>query len=229
MTRVFAILPWLALLAACGDKSAPEAPAPRDPQVAQALDDPLLTDPDLASRNEAAAALTVESDGSLPLLPATPEAIAAARAEAAALVGGADRLVAPPAAAGAAKAVGDDAPEAHLAAVAGGTHCASGLDRSTIWAARLPAALPVYPRGATIAGAGSDAPGCKARVVAFTTPVPLDEVLAFYWTRAAALGPSHRMRGDEHAVVGAGQGLAFDLRARSQDGGTLVRLATLER
>lgn len=226
MTRATVLA--LTLLAACSGPPAPDPPAPRDPQVAQALDDPLMTDPDLSSRNEGAAALTVESDGSLPVLPATLEAVAAARAEAAALVGGSGRLAAPPAAAGPAKAIADEAPEAHLAALPG-ARCAAVLERSAIWAARLPRSLPVYPRGATLAAAGSDAAGCKARAVTFTTPVPVDEVVAFYWARAAGLGPVYRTRGKEQVVTGATPGLVFDVRATPNDEGTLVRLATVER
>jgi hypothetical protein len=226
MTRATVLA--LTLLASCGGPPAPDPPAPRDPQVAQALDDPLMTDPDLSSRNEGAAALTVESDGSLPVLPVTPEAVAAARAEAAVLVGGIGRLAAPPAAAGPAKPIADEAPEAHLAALPGGARCEGALERSAIWAARLPRSLPVYPRGATLAAAGSDAAGCKARAITFTTPVPIDEVVAFYWARAAVLGPVYRRRGAERVVTGATPGLVFDVRAAPKDGGTLVRLATLE-
>lgn len=229
MIRRAATFASVTLLAACGGNPAPDAPPPRDPQVAQALDDPLMTDPDLASRNEAAAALTVESDGSLPILPPVPEAAAAARAEAAALVGGSGKLVSPPAPAGAAVPLRDDSPEAHVAALPGSASCAKELARSAIWAARLPPALPVYPRGATMGAAGSDAGGCKARAVTFTTPVPLGEVLAFYWTRAARFAPAHRTSRSEHVVTGEADGLAYDVRVSAGDGHTLVRLATIER
>lgn len=229
MTRRTALAASLTLLAACGGDTAP-GPAPsRDPQVAQALDDPLMTDPDLSSRNEGAAALTVDSDGSLPLLPATPEAVAAARAEAAALIGRATGRALPKPDSGPAEPIANGTPEAHLKALPFGAGCATGLAVSAIWAARLPSALPVYPRGATVAAAGSDGPGCKARVVTFTSPVPLDEVIAFYWARAARLGPSYRLNGAEHVLTGAARELAFDLRATTQDGETIVRLATLER
>ena len=56
------------------------------------------------------------------------------------------------------------------------------------WAAKLPAAFPVYPRGNTQEAAGTDEGQCALRVVSFLTPVALEEVLAFYYTRARAAG-----------------------------------------
>jgi hypothetical protein len=56
------------------------------------------------------------------------------------------------------------------------------------WAARLPGAFPVYPRGAVQEAAGTDAAGCSLRVVNFVTPVPLGEVMDFYYSRARTAG-----------------------------------------
>ncbi|ANY21245.1 hypothetical protein A6F68_02755 [Tsuneonella dongtanensis] len=232
MVRTVIALPFLALLAACSPGPGPEEVPPRDPQVAQALDDPLMTDPDLSARNERAAALTVESDGSLPLLPATPEAIAAARLEAAALVGGADKLVP----LGDPQATGRElkrraGPADQLAALVGGEACRDELQVSAIWAARLPVAMPMYPRGATQSAAGSNAKGCDVRVVSFTTPVPLAEVMAFYAVRARSLGtgPLFLRAGEDLQLRGSGDGLVYDVRARSEGDHTFVRLTTLAR
>lgn len=229
MTVRFPILILYLLLAGCDSEPSEPAQAPRDPQVAQALDDPLMTDPDLSSRNEGAAALTVESDGSLPVLPANPESLEAARAEAAALVGGADRLVAPPSASGSAPELHGDGLAAQLSLLPGWERCEGKLDRSAIWAARFPAILPIYPRGSTLAAAGSNEPSCRARTAIFTTPVPLTEVLAFYWTRSSVLQRDHRKLGPVHVLSGAGGGLAFEIRASESDDRTLVRIATIER
>ncbi len=218
-------------LAGCGSSEPPEAQPPTDPAVAQALNDPLMTDPDLSQRNEGAAALTVTVDSRLPQLPATPEAIAAAQADAARLVGGREKLVRPP------EAVGDVpplpaawSPETRLVALGAG-QCAVRLTATTMWAARMPVALPVYPRGATLAAAGSTAPGCDVRTVRFASPVPVPDVLAFYWTRATAsrLSPRHLKSGDTAVVRGTGAGLAFEVRARAIGDQTLVELTTLSR
>ncbi len=229
------LVPLIALLlalAACDDPVPAPPDAPRDPQVAQALDDPLMTDPDLSSRNEAAAALRVESDASLPVLPATPEAIAAARAEAAQVVGGADRLkpLGVPQATG--KPLDRDArPQDQLAALLGDSECRDRLEVSAIWAARLPAAMPIYPRGATISAAGSNGAGCTVRVVTFTTPVPVAEVLAFYADRGRAAGapPLYLRAGDDLELRGGDRSFSYDVRARLEGDQTFVRLTTRQR
>lgn len=220
MLRCVALLPIL-LLAACGDDPEPEARPPRDPQVAQALNDPLMTDPDLSSRNEGAAALTVESDFSLPVLPATPEEIARARAEAAEIAGGAEKLVSPDEAEG---ATGE--PFAAFLPAA----CGKAMQASAIWAAKLPERMPVYPRGHTAFASGSDAKDCKARIVGFATPVPVDDVMAFYIRRTAQakIAARYLTAGDEVALQGSGKGLRYEVRARAEGDQTLVRIATLQ-
>jgi hypothetical protein len=66
------------------------------------------------------------------------------------------------------------------------------------------------------------------RVVEFTTPVPLDDVLAFYWTRAKMghLAPVHRIDGTSHVLTGKDDRLRFDVRLRKAGSVTVVRLAT---
>ena len=76
MVRAFVLLPLIAL-AACGDagdESARDAALiATDPVIARALHDPLMTDPDLASRNEANAAIGFADSGALPVIAATAE------------------------------------------------------------------------------------------------------------------------------------------------------------
>lgn len=231
MVRVAGCLIVVALASACSREEPAAAPEQQhNPVVVQALNDPLMTDPDLSSRNEGAAAITVRSDGPLPALPVNPDAVASARAEAAAMVGGEDDLTAVPPASGSvpALAAGHNLSD-HLALLADKTACRAQLRDSTIWAARLPPALPVYPRGATIAATGGEGAGCRVIALEFATPVPLPEVLAFYWQRArsAGLAPVRRTAGDAAVLQGQGKGAAFDLRARTEGGQTLVELATV--
>jgi hypothetical protein len=217
-------------IAACRADPPPPPDARRDPAVAQALDDPLMTDPDLSSRNEGAAAITIRTDGGLPVIPVRAEEIAAARAEAATMTGGAARLPAVPRATGRVPPLAPrHGPADHLKVLADKTACRATLTESTIWAARLPEALPVYPRGAALAATGGEGKGCRVAAVAFTTPVPLEEVLAFYWQRATAAGlaPMHRATRGGSVLQGQGHGTAFDLRASRTGEQTTVELATV--
>lgn len=230
MIRFLLAMITTAALAACSDAKAPQPETPRDPAVLQALNDPLMVDPDLSSRNEGAAALTVEVDGALPIVPLAEDAVAKARAEAAMIAGGEGKLLPPPAASGQAPALAaGHAPSDHLALLRGRTACRAKLSQSAIWAARLPAALPIYPRGATLAATGGDGAGCRVAAVRFQTAVPPADVLAFYWQRAMAAGlePRHLMSGKAAVITGAKRGLAFDVRTTPSGAGAVVELATV--
>ncbi len=223
----------LALLAACSD--APEdaeASGDLDPASEQALNDDLMTDPDLAGSNQGNAALSGSGDRSLPNINRTPEAISAARTRAAELVGGADALrpVPAPRDLGAAQTVTPAMQKAARAAVApGGTNCESRVEYTTAWAAKLPGTFPVYPRGNTQEAAGTDEGGCALRVVSFLTPVPLADVLAFYHTRALANGYSaeHVKAGGDNILSGTSGENAFVVYGRRLPSGvTEIDLVT---
>jgi hypothetical protein len=97
------------------------------------------------------------------------------------------------------------------------------------WAALLPQPFPVYPRGAVQEAAGTDAAGCALRVVSFVTPVPLGEVMDFYFTRARTAGFSAQRllnEGDDvlAGVNGTASCVAFARRLPS--GNTEVDLVT---
>ena len=220
-------LPFLAI-GSCSDEPVAVPPRERDPLIAQALDDSLMTDPDLSSRNEGAAAISVKTDGGLPIIEASQDDIAAARSEAATLTGG-KAPPAPPPAGTVAPLPSNHTPADHLAVLADRTSCRAKLVASSIWAARLPPALPVYPRGATQGATGGDGRSCRVAAVVFTTPVPADEVVAFYWQRASAAGlaPAHLTAGGWSVLQGIQEGQAFDLRAARTGNITTVELATV--
>ncbi len=97
----------------------------------------------------------------------------------------------------------------------------------------MPAAFPVYPRAAVHEAAGTDAivegGQCRLRVVNFTTPVSLDDVLDFYYTRAMAeqFTLQRIMQGSDHVLGGVRQGRSFMVFARTSAGGqTSVDLVT---
>ena len=207
-------------LAACGDAPAEQQPAERDPALTGALSDQIMVDPDLAQQNKGGAALTGGGPPSatVPTELRTPEAIAAARSEAARLVGGKFRPVPPVSAQG--KSEGPLS-LADLAGGGAGNACAGKVDYTAAWAAKMPEALPIYPRGHTREAAGTDRDGCKLRVVNFVTPVSVDDVLAFYATRAKAAGfdSEHRIEGSDHVLGGSKGGAAYMVYARIGDDG----------
>ncbi|MBC2665818.1 hypothetical protein H7F51_09805 [Novosphingobium flavum] len=228
-----AALALVPALSACDSKAGEDGRRPSsDPIVSAALDEQLMADPDLARINPRHAVVTPGGPPAVPIPPedSSPEAIAAARAEAVRLVGAAP-LHAPQPEPGAPSAAGMTAEltaNSALAENGPGRGCARSLDYAFIWAARMPAVLPIYPRGHVQDAAGSDAAPCRLRVVTFRTPVPLGEVVDFYWTRGrrAGLSPRHRLAGEDHVVAGQKGAAAFVAYVRSRDLMTEVDLVT---
>lgn len=165
--------------------------SPTDPTSEQALNDQIMVDPDLANQNEGNAALTGGTDQSIPPENMTPEAIQKAKDAAFALMGGGEgfRELPEP------KQFGQSIPEASMlsaatkaAAKLENGACADNAEYSAAWAAKLPAIFPVYPGGSTKEAAGTDSGACALRAVTYMTAVPLEDVLAFYFSRATTGG-----------------------------------------
>jgi len=218
----------LVLLAACsGDDKSDDRNAQRDPVAAAALDDPLMTDPDLTGQNRGNAALDGGlPDGALPDFKRNPEEVTAAKAEAERLLGKPIPAAPEPAKSAKASRLAEAVTlQALVGAVGLGGDCASKMDYSFAWAARLPTALPIYPRGHALAAGGSDQAGCKLRAVRYVTPVGPGDVIAFYLTSAGAakLAAERSREGDDEVV--SGKGYALFARKRG-DGLTEVDLIT---
>lgn len=216
------------LLGAGGcDRAGSEPAQPiTDPAISGALADEIMIDPDLIRQEGRNSALGGGGPARAPVPPADsgPEAAAAARAEAQRLAGPIPRAPAP--AQGPASGTGVNAA---LTETGSSRDCVAGLEHSAVWAARLPAAIPVYPRGAVQEAAGTDRPGCRLRVVNYLTPVSLDDVADFYWARARSSGytAQHRIETGDRVLSGKGRGGAsFILYARERDGLTEVDLVT---
>jgi len=212
------------LLAGCGSEEAPSTEPDDDPALTAALGEQIMVDPDLVGQNRANSAAAMPSQTDIrPTVDNGPEAIAAARAEALRLVGGAGRMKRAPDS-GEANAVIAAAERA-----AAGSDCAGSARYTAQWAARLPAPFPVYPRGAVQEAAGTDAAGCALRVVGFVTPVPLDEVMDFYFTRARDAGFSGQrvQRDGDDVLAGAKGSASYAVYARRlRSGNTEVELIT---
>ena len=229
------LLAPLLLLGACGGGSdnAQESSVDSDAAVSSALGDQIMVDPDLATQNQASSAVGANLvNGELPPEMRSPEAIARARAEAINQVGGPGKLRKTPAAlevSGAMPADSVYSTAAQVAARAGGGDCTKKVDYTMQWAAKLPANFPVYPQGAVEEAAGTDAGGCSLRVVTFVTPVPLGEVIDFYYTRAANAGfkLQHVKDGGGDVLAGVKDGSSFTVYARATpSGSTEIDLTT---
>ena len=85
----------------------------------------------------------------------------------------------------------------------------------------MPAPFPVYPRAAVQDAAGTDVADCALRFVTFITPVPVDDVADFYFTRARAAGFSaDRLLADGDDVLSGSKGpSSYLLYARRQPSG----------
>lgn len=218
MTGFSRILPILAALLAGACSREPDVAGldAMDPVIAAALADPLMVDPELATRNPAGDGLQGigPADGTVPPLGASQDEVDAAREAARGRVGG-KLLAVPRATIG--KPGGIALTPALLAArLPGGAACAAGLEYSAIWAARLPGPLEPYPRGHVIDGAGSDRAGCALRTVRYVTPVAPADALAFHFTRLHAAGwPAiHRTLGDGSVLSGGNGAMAWRIEVR---------------
>lgn|SRR5690606_15100608 len=222
------------VLAGCSGNEPAPIERERDPATTLALGDQILIDPDLVGQNRANSAAALPSlDGSVPIVDNNPETIAAARADALRLVGGPGQMAKAPEPR---EAQGSIPAAAALTAAAraaasprAGSDCAGRAEYTMQWATRLPAAFPVYPRGAVQEAAGTDAADCELRVVNFVTAVPLDEVMDFYFTRARSNGFStDRMsqNGDDVLAGTKGKASYVIYARRLPSGSTEVDLVT---
>lgn len=196
---------------ACSDDPVAEAAADaallaQDPLIARALNDPLMSDPDLASRNEANAALGWADSAALPVFTATRADTSAARAALRLeLLDDGPIPDLPPARKEAhGKPLGPMASAADLlAAVEAPQGCVAGLREDYAFAASLPAPAAI-PRGAMVMQAGgSEAEGCRIRIVRYTTPAAPEDVLQYHHARSIRAGLRPRRYAAPEASIAA--------------------------
>jgi len=227
--RFLATVPGIAmlgaavLLAGCGDSKKP-AKAEGDPALSGALGDQIMVDPDLAGQNQSGDGVTAGSNSvELPPEQRSPEAIAAAKAEALRLAGTIETAPAPQGSDDVPAMVEQTATAAQVAenAKADRVDCSGKAEYSASWANALPEPLKVYPRGAVQESAGTDKDGCRLRVVSFVTPVGADDVVNFYYTRVRKAGydASHRLDGGDHVLGGRKAGAAYMVYVRGLENG----------
>lgn len=218
------VLGSLCVLAACGqDDSKAMARVERDPLLVQALNDQLMVDPDLAMLNEGNAALTISFDRSLPPIDASPDTVALTRDQMRMqlLEGGSIPDLPQPG-----KASGDNS---IIAATCGPSE---SLDRSAIWAARLPSYAAIPPRGAVAKAEGGDLPRCRIRQVFYLTPLELKEVTQFHFTLASRAGMNPKLStrsGGSLIITAQREGAQLAIEAQqSPDGLLSVKIVSVE-
>lgn len=225
------LLPLLAsALAGCGQEAARAAEDRADPVIALALADPLMTDPDLASRNMAGLGLRGEGVPSalVPRDESDEKARAAALADASALMGGQAKAP-PPAVPGMMVAAGQTA----LLSWQGRfpqSRCADAASWGFIWAARMPQWLPVYPRGHVQEALGADTAECHARALSFRSAVGVQDIIDFYaaMTGKAGFALKRGVDGEAQVLSGSKGGSGFAVHARpGPEGMTAVDLVSL--
>jgi len=227
----------LLLLGSCGQDDSEAVSVVQDiddPLMDVALSEQILVDPDMKNRNTANQAIALgPQDGAIPMVDRGAGAARAARDEALELVGGINAMRRAPQP----ERVDGKLPEGARLSVAaraasageGKRDCASIAEFSALWAARMPEAFPVYPRGAVQEAAGTDRGGCHLRVVNFLTPVALGDVRDFYFTRGSTNGFAMQrvLQDGEDVLGGTAEGRSFMVFARSGDDGmTSVDLVT---
>lgn len=195
------------MLSGCGGGDSPVAAPTGTEAPTGSLGDEIVIDPALAGGKAAAPAPQLSAEQR------SPAAIEAARQEAAKLVGGSIE-VAP------AATSGDSAPLASSAANVNPS-CTDKVEHSPAWASSLPDALGVYPKAVVQEAAGTDRDGCRLRIVTFVTPVPPQDVINFYFTRARKAGydAQHRLDGTDHVLGGAKARGAYVIYVRKLDSG----------
>ncbi len=223
-------------LAACGSKTDGDDAADlnsanvTDPQLASALQDQIMVDPQLGQQANGGAV----RPPSQPYSGAVPDdAVAANKGK----LDTSQLLKAP-----AAKPAGKECRQcaaARESVTLGGlaarqkdgktSQCASTLQYSTGWAQRLPQDLPLFPQARVTEAAGSTAGQCRLRVVSFSASQPMQVMLDWYYTKAIRGGytSEHQLDGAEHILGGTRErdGSAYVLFLTSRpDGGTDVDL-----
>lgn len=213
MARASALLMLIAL-AACGDAGGDSARDAAligtDPVIARALHDPLMTDPDLASRKEANAAIGFADSNALPVIAATAEETRASQEamRMALLEGGPLSDLPPPDPAKGGAVLGPmSGPAELLAAVGAPAACAAGLGEDFALAANLPAPAAIPPRAMVVQAGGSDSKGCGLRIVRYLSAAPPEDVLQYHYVtaRRAGLAP-RRYAAPGDGIAGASAG-----------------------
>ncbi len=198
-------------------------PAVRDPVMARALHDPLMTDPDLAWRSEANGVIAMGESTALPVIEATTDSTQQARGAARSAVTQSGATLPPlpevTAGSGGAALAGIAANRDLLAALNAPEACASAARQGFGWAAKMPDAAAIMPLGMAQAAAGTDIAGCRLRLVRYVTAAGIEDALNYHAALAGRAGMQVTRFAEPEAILtgrgGMGEELRIHLRAAS--------------
>lgn len=178
------------LLAGCGEEASVAGGTTeilaQDPLLARALSDPLMVDPDLASRNEVNAVIAYRDGHPMPPFAAREDAAQRAReAGRLELLEGGQIADMPPASGGmGAPALGVMANAAEIVeAVGSRTDCIERMDARLGWSDSMPETSSIMPHGMVQQAAGVDVDTCVIRVVRYLTPVSPQDALEYHFVK----------------------------------------------
>ncbi|MGY6552585.1 MAG: hypothetical protein ACXIT4_11955 [Erythrobacter sp.] len=192
---------------------------PRDPVIARALNDPLMSDPDLARRSEANAVLGFTDSTALPVFAATSDAKLQAREAARReLPGGGAVAALPPLAAGAgAQSLGGlTGIDALLAASGAPAGCAKVVREGFDWAAKLPDPARIMPHGMAMQAAGAETQACRLRLVRYHTAAGIEDALIYHHTLALRAGMEAALYDRPEAMLQASDEAGRMLRVQAR-------------
>lgn len=213
LSRYAAIAVSSIAVSSCDQQTATVRPAPEielgDPIVARALNDPLMIDPDLASRNEANAAITIAFDHALPSITGSEKGAQRARTAARLELleeGALAQLPQVSAMAGPPSLAQAYAIDAVLRALALPEGCTAGVREDFSLAADLPDHARLMPRGMVRVAAAVDTPRCSMRAVRYATQAGIEDALSYHYNvlERAGFAPGHHEAPERSLMARAG-------------------------
>ncbi|WJY18831.1 hypothetical protein QQS45_00830 [Alteriqipengyuania flavescens] len=213
MVRIIAPI-LLVLLSACGGNGE-EAVPPTE----VALERPIASDPDLALSNDSGAVLGLGggSAAGMPEVDRSPETVVRIREKAVRHVGGNQAMQDAPEADETLEEAPDILTLEQRFASSGLTTlaCSRTVRYGGRYSATMPQPFALYPEAALQDAAGSDGEACKLRGAVFRTPMPVQDVLDFYYTLGGKAGfqQARAEMGETQVLTGERKGRKFALYA----------------
>lgn len=194
-----------------------------DPITTSALNDPLMSDPDLVSQNLSDSAYSYSVGAPLPVFKEKQGSAIDAHQDALMQLGGLGKVITPP------QPVGDLTISESEALDALGRLTRLGVSESCLgsglfsaqWMAKLRAGLALYPRAQIREAVGANGDGCNYLAGIYRTRAATDDILAFHYTMAvrAKYRLTHTSADRWHSLEGKGPGGHLEITVHTRTDG----------